>query len=221
MEPLRQALQHPSHTDDPPHSTTAASPAGTQPAVGSGHGAPAQMHPAGQILASPAVRKLARDVGVALASVPGTGPSGRVTKEDVQACSTHQAAATADTPSSSESPAPAPASLSPEHRPLRGYRRAMVAAMTAAAAVPHCHFFDDIGVDELMRMREALQGSSQLAGQRLTLLPLLIKALSLVLLDHEELNSSLGEDGASIIVHRRHNIGVAMATPSGLVVSKH
>ena len=47
----------------------------------------------------------------------------------------------------------------------------------------------------------------------------LLQALSLVLLDHEELNSSLGEDGASTLVHRRHNIGVAMATPTGLVVS--
>ena len=51
----------------------------------------------------------------------------------------------------------------------------MVGAMTAAAAVPHCHYFDDIGVDELMRIRQALQGSHHLDSQRLTLLPLLIK----------------------------------------------
>ena len=208
-------------------------------------------------LASPAVRRVARELGVPdLSSIAGTGPGGRVLKEDVEraaaaaAAGGGAAAAAAAVSSSSSSPASTPASSAAaaaatsaaptpgENQakkaspllgnnkndvvvPLRGYRRAMVAAMTSSLTVPHFHFMDEYPVDRLLEARRALADDPKLQGTKLTLLPFVIKAISLTLASSEQhafVNASLSEAGDSLILHADHNIGVAVDTPKGLVV---
>ncbi|KAL6763353.1 2-oxoacid dehydrogenases acyltransferase-domain-containing protein [Haematococcus lacustris] len=181
-----------------------------------------------QVLAAPAVRRLARELGVALQHLALSCPGGRVRREDVIKAAAQQQAASSSppppAPSPQASPGPSPPQAAEAPRgattrlPLRGYRRAMVRSMTAVAAVPHFHFHDEVGVDALLRVRQTLRGEAALAGLKLTLLPFIIKALSLTLAHHPLLNASLLPDGQSLELHHDHNVGVAMATPSGLVV---
>ncbi|KAF5834358.1 2-oxoacid dehydrogenases acyltransferase-domain-containing protein [Dunaliella salina] len=189
--------------------------------------------------ATPAVRQLARELGIDLArtSLEGTGPDGRILAGDV-----FRAASVAPPP---PAPSPLPASLPmpesvPSIIPVRGYRRAMIKSMTAAAQIPVFHLHDEVCLDELMRVRRVLQGDPVMGTSKLTLLPFMLKALSTILSfpQHALLNSSLSlpdgqsgngssGDGAgqsgrlqetAIHVHSDHNIGVAMATVHGLVV---
>jgi 2-oxoisovalerate dehydrogenase E2 component (dihydrolipoyl transacylase) len=94
----------------------------------------------------------------------------------------------------------------------------MVKSMTAAAAVPHFHLSDDVRVDGVVALRERLRSSPALAGARLTYLPFFVKAAAIALGRFPTLNSSLAADGAALLQHRRVNVGVAIATPAGLVV---
>lgn len=115
-------------------------------------------------------------------------------------------------------PAAAGAPLPPLVIPLRGYRRAMLRSMTAAAAVPHFHLSDDVRVDAVVALREALKGAAALRGAKLTYLPFFVKAAAIALEEFPALNSSLAPDGASLLQHRQANIGVAVSTRLGLVV---
>jgi len=217
----------------------------TSSAAADSHTAPAGAASAGSgVLSSPAVRSIAREHGIDLATVKGTGEGGRVTKEDVlrhiQALSSTQplasaapaaaplsgAASAAGTPTppapglatapQHSTPAPAPGAVT--RLTIRGYRRAMVKSMTAAAAVPHFHYHDEVCMDGLMAARKALASHTSLHGVKLTLLPIIIKALSVMLASHPTLNASLSSDASELLLHGSHNVGVAMATPSGLVV---
>ncbi|EIE27558.1 hypothetical protein COCSUDRAFT_55557 [Coccomyxa subellipsoidea C-169] len=145
-------------------------------------------------LASPAVRRVAREHGINLASIPGSGPDGRITKGvayATEATTTHGA---------------------------MGYRRAMVRSMTAAGAVPHFHYCDEISVGALLRLRTSLLSDPALKGLKLTFLPFMLKAVSVAMRQWPDINGSLSADGTSLLQHHSHNLGVAMATPSGLVV---
>ena len=206
-------------------------------------------------LASPAVRRVARELGFRdLSAIRGTGPGGRVLKEDVEraaaspppptpasAPASSAAAAAASMPENpakkAASPPPPPPPLGTSSTgnnstnnstnendvvvPLRGYRRAMVAAMTASLSVPHFHFMDEYPVDRLMEARRRLADDPTLQGTKLTLLPFVLKAISLTLASserHAAVNASLSAAGDSLTLHADHNIGVAVDTPRGLVV---
>lgn len=196
-------------------------------------------------LASPAVRRIARELGLSLSSIQGTGPAGRVLKEDVDraaaavaSSSSPPAAASASPPASTPSSSrPEPARKAPLATsasgnvvlgdgdvvlPLRGYRRAMVSAMTASLSVPHFHFMDEYPVDRLIEARRALANDPKLRGAKLTLLPFVIKAISLALASsdgaHAAVNASLSEARDALVLHADHNIGVAIDTQRGLVV---
>mmetsp|Transcript_29090 Transcript_29090/g.75245 ORF Transcript_29090/g.75245 Transcript_29090/m.75245 type:complete len:555 (-) Transcript_29090:635-2299(-) len=188
--------------------------------------------------ATPAVRQLARELGIDLARTPleGSGPEGRILAGDV-----FRAASVAHPP---PPPHPLPASLPlpesmPSIIPVRGYRRAMIKSMTAATQIPVFHLHDEVCLDELIRVRRVLQGDPAMGTSKLTPLPFMLKALSTILSSpqHAILNSSIflpdeNRDGsrregagqgeqhqeAAIHVHSDHNIGVAMATSHGLVV---
>lgn len=102
--------------------------------------------------------------------------------------------------------------------PLRGYRKAMFKAMTAVADIPHFHYCDEVSTDALVELRAKLQGARILKGQKLTFLPFLIKAAALALKENPMINSSLSPSGDAVVQHASINIGVAVATPLGLVV---
>lgn len=102
--------------------------------------------------------------------------------------------------------------------PIKGYRRAMVKSMTKAAAIPHFHLCDDITMTKLMSTKAVLDDDMNSQGVKLTFLPIILKAISVALQGFPEINSMLSDDESEILQHKHHNLGVAMATPGGLVV---
>lgn len=166
--------------------------------------------PPKRVQAAPPVRKLARELGVDIASVPGTGPDGRVLREDVE-----RFAAGSD-----QAPAAGSASGASGGRrePLRGVRRTIADRMTHAhLTIPPVTHVEECDVTELDATRR-LANEREPSGSRLTYLPFIVKAVVAGLEEHPALNASLDEDAGEIVFHDRYDIGVAVDTPEGLVV---
>lgn len=185
-------------------------------------------NPDDKVLSSPAVRRMAREAGVDLILVPATGPGGRVTKEDLTsylqsqqapaAAAPPKAPPTTAAPTAADAPRTATAVGESTRVPIKGYRRAMVKSMTAVLGVPHFHFADEVVMDPLMAVRAAMKTDPTVSTLKLTYLPLIIKTLSLAISRHPIINSSLAPGEQELLLHPSHNIGIAMATPQGLVV---
>jgi pyruvate dehydrogenase E2 component (dihydrolipoamide acetyltransferase) len=170
--------------------------------------------------ASPFVRKLAREFGVDLTKVHGTGPKGRISAEDVQAF-TKKALAGAPPVAGTSGIPPMPAvDFSQwgevETKPLARIRKISAQYLHRAwLNVPHVTQHDDADITELEAFRKA---QSEESGVKLTLLPFIMKAVSVVMKQYPEFNSSLAADGESLILKKYCNIGFAADTENGLVV---
>ncbi|OGD16172.1 MAG: hypothetical protein A2W20_00860 [Candidatus Aminicenantes bacterium RBG_16_66_30] len=169
----------------------------------------------GEVLATPKVRALAKELGIAIGSVRGTGPDGRVTEDDVREFR------------------PAPAEKKPavkvkakfdlygnlERIPLRGVRRAtakkMRESLDHAAHVTHC---DEADAGPLEALREKMRPEVEAGGAKLTYLPFIVKALIEALKLHPTLNATLDEEEDEIVVKKYYNIGIAVDVPDGLIV---
>jgi pyruvate dehydrogenase E2 component (dihydrolipoamide acetyltransferase) len=166
-----------------------------------------------EILATPATRKLARDLGVDLALVQGTGRGGRVSDEDVERFKQlgKSAAAVAMTVTG-------PRGVE-ERVPLRGIRRKvaehMVKSKNTAAQVTHV---DEVDMTEVVQLREKARASAEKRGVKLTYLPFIIKALIPALKQYPYLNASLDDEKGEIVLKKYFNIGIATDTEQGLVV---
>ncbi len=189
----------------------------------------------GRVLAVPAARKLARELGIPIEAVPGSGPLGRVRVEDVRAY--------AEKLKAPPSPAPAPASPPPqeappvgfppppryaspkgyehleERVPLRGIRR------TIAQGLWQSHLYtvrtlnvDEADLTELVALRERLKGEAEAQGVKLTYLPFIVKAVVRALKKYPMLNTSLDEERGEVVYKRYYHIGIAVATERGLIV---
>lgn len=195
---------------------TQAKPAG----AGRGEGASAPGASAGlprKALATPAVRALARELGVDVNRVAGTGRDGRVTKEDLAA---HQAGA-------ARGPAPRPAARGPmvaaagpdERLPLRGLRRKIAEKMALSKrTAAHFTFVEQCDATELKRVKEAMAAAAAAEGVKLTFLPFIVKAVVAALQAHPKLNAALDEAAGEIVLRRRYDLGIASATEGGLLV---
>jgi pyruvate dehydrogenase E2 component (dihydrolipoamide acetyltransferase) len=175
----------------------------------------AVLSPFGRPLAAPAVRKLARDLGVDLFHVRGSGDSGRIRREDVQ-----RVAAQVTSGARAGRPAPA-AAVSPqdERVPLRGLRRIIAEHMVHSKhTAAHTLHVDEADVTELVAMRKRAKEKAATAGIKLTYLPFFIKAATGALKRHPFVNASLDDDKHEIVLHKHYNIGVAVDTDDGLVV---
>jgi len=185
----------------------------------------------GQVKALPIVRKLAREMGVDLNQVVGSGPGGRITREDVLAAV--GAAAGGPLPEPEPQPAPEPepepapapgpqpegatqpASTEDVRRPMSRLRRTIAANMARSwAEIPHVTTFDDIDATRLLEIRSALGARYEL---KLPLEALVVKAVIPALETFPEFNATL--DGDDLIVHGSHHIGIAVDTPDGLLVA--
>jgi len=166
-----------------------------------------------EILATPATRKLARDLGVDLLLVQGTGRGGRVTDEDVERFKQlgKAAAAIAVTVTG-------PRGVE-ERVPLRGVRRKvaehMVKSKTTTAQVTHV---DEVDMTEVVQLREKAKASAEKRGIKLTYLPFIIKALIPALKQYPYLNATLDDGKGEIVLKKYYNIGIATDTEQGLVV---
>jgi pyruvate dehydrogenase E2 component (dihydrolipoamide acetyltransferase) len=182
--------------------------------------------PARRPLATPAVRKLARDLGVDLADVESNGAGGRITSNDVQRFATRGTGAIAELRAGTR-PKPVEQHPNPpitnqeddDHIPLRGLRRRIAEAMAYSwRTVPHITGMDEIDASELVAVRDKLRISLDQHGVHLSYLPIIVKAVVAALKLHPMVNASFDEDAGEIILHHRYNIGIATATPEGLIV---
>jgi pyruvate dehydrogenase E2 component (dihydrolipoamide acetyltransferase) len=164
-------------------------------------------------LAKPPVRKLARDLGVDLRLVTPAGADGVITREDVRA---HAAGAV------EQAAEPVVRSTNGTRRePIRGVRKATAAAMVASAfTAPHVTEFLAVDVTETMALRERLRASREYAGVKLTPLAFVAKAVCLALARTPEVNARWDEAAGEIVFHDRVQLGIAAATPRGLMVPK-
>jgi pyruvate dehydrogenase E2 component (dihydrolipoamide acetyltransferase) len=185
---------------------------------------PASPSPLSSVLASPVARKLARDLGVTLEEVTGSGPRGRINVEDVQRHADNLQTAKAP-PGSDPTPAkpvelPAAPDESGERIPVRGLRRRIAEALTETArTIPHVAGFHEFDAGALVQERAYLQPHAEAAGVRLTYLPFVIRACVEALKQHPYLNASyIDGDDPAILLKKSYNIGIATATDEGLLV---
>ena len=166
------------------------------------------------VLATPATRKLAREMGVDVTKLRGSGSMGRITEEDVRKAAgqgrmtTGPAATTASVGRPNE-----------ERVPVRGLRKIVAERMAKSihttAQVTHV---DEADMTELVLLREAFKGSAEKRGVKLTFLPLMIKAVIPALKEFPYVNASLDEQAGEIVLKKSYNIGIATDTENGLVV---
>jgi 2-oxoisovalerate dehydrogenase E2 component (dihydrolipoyl transacylase) len=167
----------------------------------------------GPVAASPPVRKLAKELGVSLAAVTGSGPNGRVTREDVQAAAS---AGTADTGGAAAGSAVGAPQEDASRIPLRGTRRLIAEHMARAAReVPMVTTFLTLDASSLQAFRHDIERGE---GERVSPLPIVVRALVDVCRDHPRLNSSFDADASEIVLHHRRHVGIATDTDNGLVV---
>ena len=182
---------------------------------------------AGSVHASPSVRRLARELEVALAKVKGTGEKGRITKEDVKAFlrgPVAAAPAAAAAPSGGmgipEIPAQDFSKFGPiDTKPLARIKRLSGPHLHRAwLNVPHVTHGDEADITDIEAYRKELDGAAKEQGYRVTLLAFLMKASVSALKAFPEFNSSLAPDKDALIYKHYYNIGIAVDTPDGLVV---
>jgi len=198
----------------PPAGPTASEPVQTAAPSQPQPGAPSQ-----SVLATPATRRLARELGVDISFVKGSGAQGRITDDDVK----RFASGPPTGPSTVTVPAPRPPAQGAGPReeliPLRGVRKTiserMLRSLQTTAQVTHV---DEADMTELVLLREAFKGSAEKRGVHLTFIPFIIKALVPALKEFPFVNSSLDEQSGNIVLKKYYNIGVATDTEQGLVV---
>ncbi|MFJ8255141.1 dihydrolipoamide acetyltransferase family protein [Streptomyces sp. NPDC094466] len=206
------------------HTAPAAAPAPASapaPAVPAQAGAP----DGGRPLAKPPVRKLAKDLGIDLATVVPTGRDGVITREDVHAAATPAVtapvAAPAPSPAASEAPAAAVASDSARETrvPVKGVRKAIAQAMVGSAfTAPHVTEFVTVDVTRTMKLVAELKEDKDMAGVRVNPLLIIAKALLVAIKRNPEVNAAWDEANQEIVQKHYVNLGIAAATPRGLIV---
>jgi 2-oxoisovalerate dehydrogenase E2 component (dihydrolipoyl transacylase) len=175
----------------------------------------------GPSLATPAVRSLLKKRHIDISEVSGSGKDGRVLKADIQAYLENRTVTSA-------SPSPALASRSIDSKQieiahsLSPIQFQMFRTMTASLAIPHFLYSDEVNITNLSSLRRRMNQSQELAGHRVTLLPFILKAVSISLNQHPLLNGRVDTQTNSsrpqLIYRSNHNIGIAMDTPVGLLV---
>ncbi|CND66217.1 pyruvate/2-oxoglutarate dehydrogenase complex%2C dihydrolipoamide acyltransferase component [Mycobacterium tuberculosis] len=165
-------------------------------------------------LAKPPVRKMAKDLGIDLATITGSGPQGSITRDDVLAAQAAQA-----TPQ----PAPVQAGVREERVPVKGVRKATAAAMSGSAfTAPHVTEFLQVDVTRTMETVKRLRGLPEFTDVKVSPLLLVARALLTAVRRHPMVNSTWvdGPNGAEIVVKHYVNLGIAAATERGLIVPK-
>lgn len=175
--------------------------------------------------ATPAVRRMAREHQIDISQIQGTGKAGRVMKEDVLTFVKR------GSKTSSQAQAAPSQSLSEEVVPLSPIQKQMFKTMSKSLTIPHFVYSDELIFDNLHQLRATINASlaknpspstdpSLPPLTKISYMPFLIKALSLALKEHPLLNARFDSESnpPSLVFRPSHNIGIAMATPSGLIV---
>ena len=164
------------------------------------------------VLATPVARKLARDLGVDIGGVAGTGPGGRVTEDDVRKAAGPGAAAPA---------ARAPKGPHPreERVPFRGRRRMAARKMVLSkSTIPHALLVDEADATNLLALRAAMRELAEKERVRITPLALVVRAVAAALRNHPAINASLDEERGEVVLKTHYDIGMAVDAEDGLIV---
>jgi pyruvate/2-oxoglutarate dehydrogenase complex dihydrolipoamide acyltransferase (E2) component len=211
------AAQPPAGAPKAPPSPQAAPPSSSVPAPSSAAAA-APSGPRGPAKAAPAVRRDARERGIDIHEVAGTGPGGRVTRSDLENYGGGPAPAL---------PAAVPQVAMPVVRPsgtretikIIGLRRKIAQQMLAAKqSAPHFTYVEEIDVTDLVALRARLKKRAEKDRIKLTYLPFILKACSVAFREFPNVNATMNNDAYELTVHGDHNVGVATDTPAGLYV---
>jgi pyruvate dehydrogenase E2 component (dihydrolipoamide acetyltransferase) len=207
------------------HAAPAASAPKAEPlAAKSGNGAV----PSTKVLATPLTRRMAREHGLNLAEIAGSGPQGRVTKADVVAALEGGKAASnvvAEAPAQARPSAPPPpltAGRGDERVPLRGLRKKIAEKMVRSKfTMPHFAFVEEVDGTDLVALRKRLNAQLKAVGDdtKLTYLPFIVKAVIAALKKFPHLNANFDEAAQELVVRGEYNIGIAAQTPDGLTVA--
>lgn len=217
-----------------------AAPAASVPAASAPAATTGPARPEGKVLATPATRQLARNLGVDLRAVAGSGPGGRVEKSDVQAAAGAKAAPAKTAPvKAAPAPAPAPKAAAPaapvkaapapapevanqagdERIPFRGVRRKIADnLLRSKQSAAHFTYVEECDVTELVALRARAKKRAAERGIKLSFLPFIIKAVVSGLKKYPIVNSTLDVERDEIVLRKSYHVGVAAATESGLIV---
>lgn len=210
--------------------TAAARPAPSAPIVS--HAAPATGHAIEvvdataareRVLATPATRRLARQLGVELGRVPASGKRGRVTSEDVRGFAARPAATAAPATSGTArafTPIAVPSIGAEERVPFRGIRKRIADNMARSTqTASHFTYVEEVDMTELVAVRDRAKSRASDRGVKLNYLPFIVKAVVSGLKKWPQLNASLDETTQEIVRKKYYHIGIAAQSPQGLAVS--
>jgi len=194
-----------------PHEAVVPTPAAPTPAP------PRETAATGEVLATPGIRRLARELRVDLAAIRATGPRGRVTEDDVRG------AAQGPKPTSAVGEVSAAKPAAPGAREERilvhGIRRRIAEKMQKSKnTAAHFTYVEEVDMTSLVHLREKMKAKAEKKGAKLTYLPFIVRAVVAALKDHPALNASLDDEKQEVVVKRYYNVGIATATEAGLIV---
>ncbi|MGB0449796.1 MAG: 2-oxo acid dehydrogenase subunit E2, partial [Porticoccaceae bacterium] len=223
--PEPAAAPAPQAADPAPAPVVEAAPAAAEEA----QSAPEPVISSGDVYAGPAVRLLARELGVDLTEVSGTGPKGRIQKDDVsnfvkQVMKNKDSAAAPAPVAGGAGIPPIPAVDFSQFGEIEEIKLSKIQKLTAANMqrnwlnIPHVTQFDDADITELEDFRKGLKAEGEKRGVKVTPVAFLIKALGATLQANPIFNRSMGADGETVVQKHYCNIGMAVDTPRGLVV---
>jgi pyruvate dehydrogenase E2 component (dihydrolipoamide acetyltransferase) len=208
----------------PPRAAANPAPEVSAPAVSAQPSSSASTD-ASDLYVGPAVRKLAREFGVDLKAVKGSGPKGRIVKEDLHAYVSQRLADPSTRPVSVGSGIPEVAEIDfSKFGPVRHEERSRIDKVTATNMskswlnVPHVTQFDDADITDLEVFRSSLKAEAEQRGSKISPVPFIIKAVAIALNANPKLKGSLAEQGDVLVYKDYCNIGMAVDTPNGLVV---
>src|SRR5205807_103710 len=164
----------------------------------------------------PAVRYMARNLGIDLTRVRGSGPGGRILIENLS--SQLKTAESNREPPTDVQPRPDYGTPGTRIRMIGLRRKIAEHLVLSKRTIPHYTYVDECDVTDMVHLREALRGPYTRAGIKLTYLIFFIKAAAAALKEVPMVNASLDEQAGEIILHEKYHIGIAVATPSGLIV---
>ncbi|WP_373230992.1 dihydrolipoamide acetyltransferase family protein [Cohnella sp.] len=223
-------------TKDQPAQQPASEPAAEKASEAAQATPPAAVKPAasgGMVLATPSVRKLAREQGVTIAEVSGSGKNGRITRDDVLGFNAGGAAKAAEAPTATEAneaskapsvsaPAAAVTTGGPgveERVPFKGIRKLIANAMVKSVyTAPHVTLMDEVDVTGLVALRTRAKPVAEKKGVKLTYLPFIVKALVAACREFPAMNAMIDEAANEIVYKKYYNIGIATDTDNGLIV---
>jgi len=181
------------------------------------HAPKAEAKTTGKALATPVARKLAKDLGVDINQVPGSGFNGRVLQDDIQAFANKGTAKTTQTVAAPKVSVSTQGDV--ELVPISRLRKAIVKSMTLSKQIiPHTVMMDEVVVDNLVNLRKQLKPMAEAEDIKLTYMAFIFKATVMALKKFPYFNASFDQENEQMVIKKFYNIGMAVDTPDGLIV---